>query len=191
MTAARIRAGGFVQQNRRKAIGARHLTIVPENADPRREQESRAAGANDGGVASLELGLNDLAALRRILISVEESEAGLGDPPLLSPEKRAAEIILEARKERARILPPSMFSEPAWDMLLALFIAGEVPAAADLARLAGTPATTAWRWVAYLEDHKLVERVSNFKDRRTHTIRLTGHARKELEALFSGVARKW
>jgi DNA-binding MarR family transcriptional regulator len=180
-----------VQQDRRKPLAAGHLTIVRTSADRQNDEGYRPEPATNGSGVRLELRPADLAALKRILKSVEDSKGGVGDPPSRQKDKIAAQIILKARQERASIFPPSMFSEPAWDMLLALFIAGEVPAAADLARLAGTPPTTAWRWVKYLEDHNLVERVSNAADRRTHTIRLTDQARTDLQRLFSEVARKW
>jgi DNA-binding MarR family transcriptional regulator len=138
---------------------------------------------------SVRLEASDVEALTRILGSLAVAKEWAAEPG--NTERQFAQILFNARKARARMFPASMFSEPAWDMLLALFIADEVPAAADLARWIDAPLTTAMRWLGYLEDHKLISRESSPADKRAHRIRLTDRARCNMQQLFSEVMSEW
>ena len=73
-----------------------------------------------------------------------------------------------------------MFGEPAWYMLLELYSRGEqgMASVADLADLAGGPASTAGRWIDYLEEQELVRRSLG-------TLTLTGKSRGILDSYFS------
>lgn len=156
-------------------------------AKRRPPSESIAAG----GQVKIELGPGDAAVLKRILESLEDGSSGATHALDDGSEKLVAEIMFEARRDRARLFPPSMFSEPAWDMLLALYIANEVTVAADLARRTATPITTAMRWIQYLESHRLIVRESCSADRRSHTIRLTEQARTNMRIVLSEMVEKW
>jgi DNA-binding MarR family transcriptional regulator len=134
----------------------------------------------------LELGPTDAAALKRVLLALSggaEDETQSGDCG-----RRIAEAMFEVRKARSRIFPASMFNEPAWDMLLALYLADDAPAAADLARWTNTPLTTATRWITYLEVHKLITREACPVDKRVQRVRLTDLARGKLKLLYSTFA---
>jgi DNA-binding MarR family transcriptional regulator len=145
--------------------------------------------ANDDSAARgsvrLELDATDAAALRRILASLSGDIAAPRSSGHGEPEKALARLLFETRKSRARLFPPSMFNEPAWDMLVALYIMDEAPAATDLAKLTNTPLTTAMRWIVYLEVHKLIIREPCAEDRRVQKIRLTEQARSNLQTLLS------
>lgn len=71
-----------------------------------------------------------------------------------------ARRLYEERRERDRHFPPGLFGEPAWDLILALFIAREegrsltVRAACDAA---GAPKTSGRRLLKRLEAAGLVE----------------------------------
>lgn len=76
------------------------------------------------------------------------------------------------RRRRARHLPDGLFGEPAWDILLDLFIAAEegrrIPVTSACIA-ADVPATTGLRWLQVLENQGLVERRADPADgRRTH-----------------------
>jgi DNA-binding MarR family transcriptional regulator len=112
---------------------------------------------------------------------------GTGSANHLRPLVRA---LLEARRMRARYFNAAMFGEPAWDMLLALYSAAEENGQLPVSRLAersGTPPTTAIRWLAYLEDQGLTQRLSNPNDQRVQLVQLTDQARKALLDYFSDV----
>lgn len=76
------------------------------------------------------------------------------------------------RRRRSRHLPAGLFGEPAWDILLDLFIAAEegrrIPVTSACIA-ADVPATTGMRWLQVLENSELVERRADPADgRRTH-----------------------
>ena len=76
------------------------------------------------------------------------------------------------RRRRSRHLPAGLFGEPAWDILLDLFIAAEegrrIPVTSACIA-ADVPATTGLRWLQVLENSALVERRADPADgRRTH-----------------------
>jgi DNA-binding MarR family transcriptional regulator len=194
----RTRAGGFVQEK-----PLLHLVSVRQSSSPEpplkpgfRSAEDARAGvsrdpvapsAHDSELVTIELSSVEVAALRRVLAIVEDAEMKDADPERSG--KAIAQTLFGLSKARAQLFPKSMFGEPAWDMMMALYIAEQVPAAADLARWTDTALTTAMRWISYLESHKLVVRESRDDDRRAHTIRLSDEAREKMAELFSGFAK--
>jgi DNA-binding MarR family transcriptional regulator len=81
-----------------------------------------------------------------------------------------------------------MFGEPAWEMLLLLYIAdGEARVGISrLGELAGASKTTALRWLDYLEGQKLIQRDTHPTDRRTVFVGLSDKGRRAIEAYLSG-----
>jgi hypothetical protein len=88
---------------------------------------------------------------------------------------------LAGRRARARFLPPDLFGEPAWDLLLDLFIAGEEckPISITSACIAsGVASTTALRWIGVLEERGLILRAPDPGDGRRIYLALTFTARE-------------
>lgn len=103
---------------------------------------------------------------------------------LLSRAKR----VLHARRLRSRHFNPMMFAEPAWDMLLFLFLCDFSEGRQTISRLADlieTPLTTVLRWVTYLEKEHLVIRKDHPTDRRIVFIELTDKGRSAMEAFLA------
>ncbi len=103
----------------------------------------------------------------------------------LIPRARSA---LRARRLRSRYFNRVMFAEPAWDILLLLYLAEfseSRQTIGQLAEMVETPLTTALRWVAYLEKEHLVERQSHPTDRRIVFIKLTDKGRDGLSEYLS------
>ena len=76
--------------------------------------------------------------------------------------------------------PAELFHEPAWDMLLSLYVASEERRVMNVKTLVSTtsaPVTTSQRWIDHLHKLKLVERVVDPVDRRRMEISLSdsGH----------------
>ena len=90
-----------------------------------------------------------------------------------------ARTVFDARSERDEHFKPNrIFSDPAWDLILELYILRHedkrMPVScAGVA--ANTPATTALRWVTVLEHAGLVMRIPDTLDSRRHFIDLTPH----------------
>jgi DNA-binding MarR family transcriptional regulator len=188
------RAGGFVQSiTDSRKLSARQIgdaTASLPNKEPRPSSANDLPQTSDETVR-LELASSDFDALKRILASLANDDAKSSELCEDEASREIARIIFEMRNLRMRLFPASMFNEPAWDMLVALYIEREVSAAADLARLTSTPVSTAMRWIEYLESHKLVTRESSPGDRRSHIIRLTDQARSNMKTLFTDVVGKW
>ena len=91
---------------------------------------------------------------------------------------RVARAVVEARHNRTHALPPAIFGEPAWDMLLALYTCrrSEGERVSNLSLSSGTPATTTLRWIDYLEREGFVSRRSCPTDKRVVFIQLTDKA---------------
>ena len=94
-----------------------------------------------------------------------EAASGDGAPPhgKLTDEKLAtiAMSIYRARRRRSKFFEASLFAEPAWDMLLDLFVAcvrGRKVSVTSLCRAAEVSDATGLRWIDMLEGKSLVRR---------------------------------
>lgn len=68
--------------------------------------------------------------------------------------------LYEERRERDRCFPPGLFGEPAWDLILALFIArheGRAMSVRAACEAAGAAKTTGRRLLARLEQSGMIE----------------------------------
>lgn len=95
---------------------------------------------------------------------------------------------MHTRRLRARHFSRAMFAEPAWDMLLLLYLADSAQERQTIGQLAEgieTPLTTVLRWVGYLEKEHLVERQDHPTDRRIVFIGLTNKGRTALETYLT------
>lgn len=89
------------------------------------------------------------------------------------------------RALRANHFPPDLFGEPAWDMLLDLAAGPYCERRISVSSLcvaSGVPATTAMRYLARLEAHKLVRREADPVDKRRVFVFLTDAAIDHLQA---------
>lgn len=101
------------------------------------------------------------------LVGDDGPAAILGDTP---PDMRdMAKQLLAQRLARFDHFPAELFHEPAWDMLLALFVAHEERRTMNVKTLvasAHAPVTTSQRWIDHLHKLKLIDRVIDPIDRR-------------------------
>jgi DNA-binding MarR family transcriptional regulator len=102
-----------------------------------------------------------------------------------------ARSVFLSRRRRNQHFPAAMLGEPAWDMLLALFIfeqsEGRVTVT-GLAEHSGAPLTTALRWIDYLENAGFLVRRPKPTDRRAVFIELSDKGRDRLNAYLGGLA---
>ena len=134
---------------------------------------------------------DDLRALGRMVHDLSEHIAQIAQrlaaPPQPVPVRPIGEVhadwlVLAARAElhsrrfREKLLPYDLFLDPAWDILLDLFIAyhlGQLVNISNACLAAAVPLTTALRWLSKLEQHGLIEREDDPNDRRRAFVRLT------------------
>ena len=150
--------------------------------------------AADGG--SVTLDSVDAAKLVRLLVLLLQKRPAPTDrltigsaAPEQDPLVAAAAKFRRLRQARANYLPPEIFGEPAFDILLALHIEDDVQPVRIrmLVEAAGAAMTTTLRWVNALERERLVEREAQPSDRRTHMVRLSEHGRPKINDYFCKV----
>ncbi len=94
-----------------------------------------------------------------------------------------ARFLYRGRAERAGYFNAELLGEPAWDMLLDLFIArstGKEISTTSLCHAARVAQTTGLRWIGFLEDAGLVERIADENDRRVTNVRMSAEAAKRM-----------
>ena len=137
---------------------------------------------------AIEFSAKDRDDATRLLTLIAGSSAGQSgecahDPVII------AQAILADRKRRLAIFNGGMFGEPAWDILLTLFVVdhdGPRLTIGRLIQLTGGAPTTALRWLEYLEDQGLIARYKHPTDARASIAQLTDKARQALVAYLSG-----
>ena len=99
-----------------------------------------------------------------------------------------AEEIYRNRRRRARHMPSRLLGEPAWDILLDLYVAagrGQAVSVSNACLAADAPASTALRWLHHLQTEGLVERLADETDARRHYVRLTGAGLARMNEYFA------
>jgi DNA-binding MarR family transcriptional regulator len=92
-----------------------------------------------------------------------------------------------ARRLRARYLPANLFADPAWDLLLNLYLAQleqRRVAVSALFASGGVPQSTNFRWLSKLESEGLVQRTEDPLDARRAWVSLTESAANAMRAYF-------
>lgn len=133
----------------------------------------------------------------------EAAEAGPGaepaDPtaPAARPARPARNHLALARKayalRRKRVSlfgNPDLFGEPAWDILLDLYIAageGKPVSVSSACIGSAAPATTGLRWLGVLADEGLVVRENDAEDHRRVLVRLTPSGAAAMDKFFDAV----
>jgi predicted transcriptional regulator len=101
-----------------------------------------------------------------------------------------AKRVYRSRRERERYLPANLFFDPAWDMLLDLFIAScqsKQLATKGLCLAAGVPPTTAIRYIDALVKAGLVARLDDPRDARRTLVVLTEEGRQAMARYLANV----
>lgn len=111
---------------------------------------------------------------------------------LTTPKATAALArgIIRARTERAKFLPPALFAEPAWDILLELYsaeLAQHRMTVTQACAAARVPPTTALRWLGTLESSGLITRHADPFDARRSFVALTDLGTKAMESFFQSI----
>ena len=97
-----------------------------------------------------------------------------------------------SRRMRDRYFQSDLFGEPAWDMLLDLFVRGvqgKKTAVSSLCIASGVPPSTALRWIRTLHDAGLVTREESERDRRVVHLGLSAAGFRALRRYLIDAAR--
>jgi hypothetical protein len=104
-------------------------------------------------------------------------------------EGEFAKRLLSQRRQREDLLGAELASEPAWTMLLALFVAheeGKPGGVTDLCTAAGTPPATALRWLATLASERMIMWGAATRSPDGDSIELVPDVADRLRTLFRG-----
>lgn len=133
-----------------------------------------------------------IAARLRDVAAVSDSAAPAR--PTGRSERRYLALARQAyalRRKRAVIFGnPELFGEPAWDILLDLYIAqaeGKPVSVSSACIGSASPATTGLRWLGVLAEEGLVLRENDPEDNRRVLVRLTGKGTAAMETFFDAV----
>jgi hypothetical protein len=154
--------------------------------------------SQDKGERMVLLSGRDLEEARRLLRLL--AEGSTGEVVMIPRAWQAQPITREAliaaagrelahRRQRLQLFPEGVFGEPAWELLLVLYIEqqGERLNIARLTRRVGLPPSSALRWLRYLQDKDLVARTGHPTDQRAFFVDLTSKAIQTLDVYFSGM----
>ncbi len=111
-------------------------------------------------------------------------------PDVVVSLAQKARTLSDQRRLRRRSLPAELFHEPAWDMMLALYIAhdeGRVLNVKSLVACADAPVTTSQRWIEHLHKLRLVNRVVDSVDRRRLEVSLSQNGVEAMESYLSAL----
>jgi len=113
----------------------------------------------------------------------------------LRPDRHYLALARQAyrlRRKRAAIFgKPELFGEPAWDILLDLYIAhveGKPVSVSSACIGSAAPATTGLRWLGALADEGLVVRENDADDNRRVLVRLTRAGLAAMEQFFEAAS---
>jgi DNA-binding MarR family transcriptional regulator len=119
----------------------------------------------------------------------EAREEDHSTPPLSPPALlREARRLAVARRAREKVFGADLFSDPGWNILLELFIAGEEGRSITIksaCMAAGVPQSTALRYIAHLVEVGLCSRSQHPNDARSAHLRLTPRGRSKMAACLT------
>lgn len=134
--------------------------------------------------------IDPIARQARKLIDDAERAAATHPGDLTAYARR----ILARGKQRDRYFDPMLFSNPAWDILLNLYVAGgegRMVSVLDTCVASTVPQGVALRWLAFLKQEEMVVEMPDPARPRQTLIRLSDHARLTMSSyLGSLVSRK-
>lgn len=104
-----------------------------------------------------------------------------------------AERMIQERKSRNTAFPDMPFGEPAWDILLDLFVAhirGRSISVSSVCLAANVPPTTALRQTAYLESNGTLERRASATDARVFYLSLSPSTPESMRKYLRQITRQ-
>ncbi|MDB5715474.1 MAG: hypothetical protein JWO15_2871 [Sphingomonadales bacterium] len=133
-------------------------------------------------ISQMPLSSAELKDLRSLLEREKRRQGATGINDLLEradepvDHARLAERIYRSRRDRERLFDNNIFADPAWDLLLDLFVRSERKEQVSISsacHAASVPEATALRYLKVLTEKNYVERVSHPNDKRSTMLKMT------------------
>lgn len=131
--------------------------------------------------------LQKLEALLSSKLGAEACDDTLSGVLVHSDVTNAVRQEILRRAERCQLFPAEIFGEPAWNILLELYLSDKLERPVTVTNacdVSGAPRTTTLRWIRMLVDLDLIERRASELDQRVTFLRLTETAKQKLNAYF-------
>lgn len=136
-----------------------------------------------------------IAAARHLLTLIAQTPDAASPPAERSSDRtslvKRARMAFGLRRRRDRIFAKSFYGEPAFDILLALYVVESENVSLSLkklAELASLPHATAVRWIDLLAADGFIAREPHPTDRRKSAIKLLPKGQAALDELFGDEA---
>jgi hypothetical protein len=103
-----------------------------------------------------------------------------------------ARQILAGRQQRDRYFDPVLFSNPAWDILLNLYVAAaddRAMSALDSCGASAMPESVVLRWLSYLKQDEMVIESANPRHPRQTLLRLSEQARLTIRSYLGSLVK--
>lgn len=166
----------FTDSERLRLLRGNSDVVIPNGGSPR----------NSHVATEIQSALHKIAGiLSGLRVSLERREHFYNEGSI-DLERRITAYLLMRRK-RNDIFGEDLFADPAWDMMLDLYVATKVrrPISVSSCCIAsGVPPTTALRWLSELERRDLVRRIDDELDKRRSFVVLTPQAIDMIEATW-------
>jgi DNA-binding MarR family transcriptional regulator len=142
-----------------------------------------------------------IASTRKAHQLATDSVMMLGFEPQMGPISHSrvsyaefAKRLIRDRRSRDNTFENGLFADPAWDIFLHLFVAGELGQAASVNEVciaAAVTPTTALRWMSALENKGLVVKTPDDRDDRRTNIRLADQTFADMRNHLQAIAETW
>jgi predicted transcriptional regulator len=135
---------------------------------------------------------NLLERERRRQLSARRDDPGKVVGEVAFNETELAEQIYRARRDRDRVFKDDIFADPAWDILLDLFVRSarnEPISISSACHGANVPEATALRYLHALTEKKYLERIAHPSDKRSTTLKMTSLGNKLMAEWLQNVRR--
>ncbi len=118
-------------------------------------------------------------------------------PPVYAARITLVQLVektLQEHRNRYIVIDQALFREPAWDILLELFLAelkGERLSVSNACVSTNLPESTALRHLSNMEERGYIVRVRDENDRRRIYVELTQESLDRLRDYFDGISERW
>jgi DNA-binding MarR family transcriptional regulator len=133
-----------------------------------------------------------LARLNLLQGELDDLKSRLGEKEVFASALETASVnaraVVRRRRNRERLFGDGLFFDPAWDILLELFVAQtreQRLAVSELGVATAIPQTTTLRWLAQLEKSGLITRRPDPVDARRIFVQLTSKAFDAMQSYFA------
>ena len=152
---------------------------------------------SDTQLGSVGVTEQDIEAVGRVIHSLEclisTPAPSIAEKPSTRQLIKMVKRVRAARRARDDFFDASLFGEPAWDMLLALYLASAEQYRLTISNLVNeseATATTALRWICRFEQLGMLLRRQNPFDNRSHFVELRPEALEKMTILLENMWTK-